>query len=108
MDNSLVFVSWRLMMEKEQLVRSSRIVSNLVGELIPQTLIETKEMMLVESSRLGEDWRVENLELVEVWWLLMVSLPGLILWLKLFELVFVVLDSVSLFLSLFNKFFLCC
>ena len=54
------------MTEKERLVRSSRIVSNLVGELIPQTLIEAKEIVLVESSRLGEDWRVENLELVEV------------------------------------------
>ena len=55
------------MMEKEQLVRSSRIVSNLVGELIPRILMEAKETVLVESSILGEDWRVENLELVEVW-----------------------------------------
>ena len=57
-------------------------VSNLVEELISRTLSEAIETVLVESSRLGDDCMVVNLELIELLGLL-VKLPLLKLLFKL-------------------------
>ena len=44
------------------LMRSSRMFSNLTGLLMPRTLMEAVETVLVESSRLGDDCNVANLD----------------------------------------------
>src|SRR5687767_1277197 len=83
--------------DKGLLIRSSRILSNLVELLMPLTLIEATEIVFVESSRLGDDCNVANLDSVGV----VVELLGLFLLvlLLLFLLLFpFILESVSVLL----------
>ena len=77
-------------------------VSNLVEELMPQTLSEAIEIVLVASSRLGDDCIVANLELVK--------LIGLVAILPLLKLLFElelelmsVFELVSETVFIFNK-----
>ena len=77
-------------------------VSNLVEELMPQTLSEAIEIVLVASSRLGDDCIVANLELVK--------LIGLVAILPLLKLLFElelelmsVFELVSVSVFIFNK-----
>ena len=77
-------------------------VSNLVEELMPRTLSEAIETVLVESSRLGDNCMVANLELV--------GLMGLVVKLPLLKLLFElelellsVSEFVSVLVSIFNK-----
>ncbi len=71
--------------DKGLLIRSSRMLSNLVELLMPLTLIEATEIVLVESSRLGDDCNVANLDGVCVE---LLSLFLLVLLLLLFPFVF--------------------
>ena len=90
------------MAEKEQPIRSSKIVLNLVEELIFCTLSEVKKTVFVEFSRLGDDCEVTNLELIELLGLLAkLSLLKLLFELEL-ELMFV-FELVSELVSVFNK-----
>jgi len=77
-------------------------VSNLVGELIPRTLSEANETVLVESSRLGDDCMVANLELIELLGL-MAKLPLLKLLFKLELELLSVSEFVSVLMSIFNR-----
>ena len=77
-------------------------VSNLVEELIPRTLSEAIETVLVESSRLGDDCMVTNLELGELIGLV-VKLPLLKLLFELELELLSVSEFVSVLVSIFNK-----
>ena len=77
-------------------------VLNLVEELIPRTLSEAIKTVLVESSRLGDNCMVTNLELVK--------LIGLVAELPLLELLFKlelelmsIFELVSVSVFIFNK-----
>ena len=82
--------------DKGLLIRSSRMLSNLVELLMPLTLIEATEIVLVESSRLGDDCNVANLDGVGVELLCLFLLVLLLLFLLL--LFPFVLESVSVLL----------
>ena len=77
-------------------------VLNLVGELIPRTLSEAIETVFVESSRLGDDCMVTNLELIELLGL-MAKLPLLKLLFELELELLSVSELISVLVSIFNK-----
>src|SRR5256885_14878979 len=77
-------------------------VSNLVEELMPRTLSEAIETVLVESSRLGDDCMMANLELIELLGLV-AKLPLLKLLFELELELLSVSELISVLVSIFSK-----
>src|SRR2546423_8528005 len=90
------------MAEKKQPIRFLKMVSNLVEKLISCTLSEANETVFVKSSRLGDDCKMANLELIELLGLL-AKLPLLKLLFELELELMSVFELVSKSVFIFNK-----
>src|ERR1044071_7516127 len=106
------------MIERERVVRSSKMDSNFVELLIPRTLMEAIETVFVASSSDGEELRFENLcavgdecvgELVLILIVLVLLLLLLLIMLLLFRVsIFFIKRSLCFVLSLLGTVELCC
>ena len=88
------------MIETGLLMRSSRMFSNLVMLLMPLTLIVAIDIVLVESSRLGDDCNGANRVGVVLWYVLVYEF-GAVLLLELLLLLMFWLLLLFVFLLLF-------